>query len=357
MKKIIIIIGTRPEAIKTAILVKKIQEEYKEIFQYKLILTGQHDTMLNRVLDFFKIEPDYDLKVMTINQQLSELTAKIITSIDPILKRGRPDIVLVQGDTTTAFAGALVSFYNHIQIGHIEAGLRTFNKFQPFPEEVNRQLITNLADFHFAPTELNKNNLLAEKVEAKTIHVTGNTIVDALFVIKGKYSVTSNDKIVLITAHRRENFGAGIRNICDAIAELAIKLPDYQFVYPVHKNPNIHNVVYEKLNGYKNIKLQEPLDYINFIKLMMRCKMIITDSGGVQEEATTLGIPTIVLREITERPEGIDSNILKIIGTNKKMIIDTTLDLLKSNKLCNSSNVYGDGTASERILKILAKEL
>ena len=357
MKKIIIIIGTRPEAIKTAILIKKLQEEYERIFQYKLILTGQHDSMLNQVLAFFKIEPDYNLKVMKKNQRLSELIAKIITSIDPILKKERPDIVLVQGDTTTAFAGALVSFYNHIQVGHIEAGLRTFDKFQPFPEEINRQFITNLTDFHFAPTELNKNNLLAENVAAKTIHVTGNTIVDALLVIKSKYSVTSNVKMVLITAHRRENFGTGIRNICDAIAELATELPDYQFIYPVHKNPNIYNVVYEKLDGYKNIKLQEPLDYINFIKLMMKCKIILTDSGGVQEETTTLGIPTIVLREITERPEGVDSNILKIIGTNKKKIIGTTLDLLKSNKLCNSSKVYGDGTASERILKILVKEL
>lgn len=357
MKKIIIIIGTRPEAIKTAILINKLQKEYKEIFQYKLILTGQHDTMLNQVLDYFEIIPDYNLKVMKKNQLLSELTAKIITNLDPILKKEKPDVVLVQGDTTTAFAGALVSFYNHIRVGHIEAGLRTFDKHQPFPEEVNRQLITNLADFHFAPTELNKNNLLTENVGAKTIHVTGNTIVDALLVIKSKYSVTSSDKMILITAHRRENFGAGIRNICDAIAELTTALPDYQFIYPVHKNPNIHNVVYEKLDGYKNVKLQEPLDYINFVKLMMKCKIILTDSGGVQEEATTLGIPTIVLREITERPEGVDSNILKIVGTNKKEIIYSTLNLLKSDEICISNDIYGDGIASERILKILAKEL
>ncbi len=357
MKKIIIIIGTRPEAIKTAILIKKLQDEYKEIFQYKLILTGQHDTMLNQVLGFFKIEPDYDLKVMKINQQLSELTAKIVTCIDPILKKEKPDIVLVQGDTTTAFAGALVSFYNHILVGHIEAGLRTFDKHQPFPEEVNRQLITNIADFHFAPTEQNRNNLLSENILEKTIHVTGNTIVDALLVIKNKYSVTSNDKIVLITAHRRENFGSGIRNICDAIAELASKLPKYQFIYPVHKNPNIYNVVHEKLDGYNNIKLSEPLDYFNFIKLLMKSKIILTDSGGVQEEATTLGIPTIVLRNVTERPEGVDSNILKIVGTNKQKIIDSTLTLLKSDEICISTDIYGNGTASEKILQILAKEL
>ena len=357
MKKIIIIIGTRPEAIKTAILIKKLQKEYKEIFQYKLILTGQHDTMLNQVLDFFKIKPDYDLKVMKKNQQLSELTAKIITCIDPILKKEKPNIVLVQGDTTTAFAGALVSFYNHIHVGHIEAGLRTFDKHQPFPEEVNRQLVTNIADFHFAPTKQNRNNLLTENVAAKTIHVTGNTIVDALLVIRGKYSITSNDKIILITAHRRENFDSGIKNICDAIAELASELPDYQFIYPVHKNPNIYNIVYEKLDLYKNIKLLEPLDYFNFIQLMMRSKIILTDSGGVQEEATTLGIPTIVLRNVTERPEGVDSNILKIVGTNKKMIIDSTLNLLKSDEICISNDIYGNGTASEKILQILAKEL
>ncbi len=357
MKKIIIIIGTRPEAIKTAILIKKLQEEYEEIFQYKLILTGQHDTMLNQVLDFFHISPDYDLKLMINNQQLCELTAKVITSIDPILKKEKPDIVLVQGDTTTAFTGSLAAFYNHIEIGHIEAGLRTYDKFQPFPEEINRQLVDVIADFYFAPTELNKSNLLKENISENKIYITGNTIVDALLEIKKEHSIVSNEEIILITAHRRENFGIGIRNICDAIIELAKKLPDYQFVYPVHKNPNIHNVVYKRLKGLKNIKLFEPLNYINFIKLMMKSKIILTDSGGVQEEATTLGIPTIVLREITERPEGVDSNILKIVGTNKKKIVNTTLNLLRSNIIYISSDVYGNGTASEKILQILAKEL
>ncbi len=357
MKKIVIIIGTRPEAIKTAILIKKLQNEFKSIFEYKLIVTGQHDTMLYQVLDYFGIDPDYDLKVMQENQQLSELTAKLISKIDPILKAEKPDIVLVQGDTTTAFAGALVSFYNHIKVGHIEAGLRTYDKQQPFPEEINRQLISNLADFHFAPTEKIKKNLLLENITNDTIYVTGNTIVDALLDIKGKYAVESSDNIILITAHRRENYDEGIKNICDAIAELASKLKGFRFIFPVHLNPNIRSIVYNRLVDFDNIQLLEPLGYFDFVKIMMQSRLILTDSGGVQEEATTLGKSTIVLRNITERVEGVDSKILKVVGTNKQKIVDSTLDLLNNEDNGVSSNIYGDGSASEKILQILSDEI
>ncbi len=357
-KKILIFIGTRPEIIKTAIIIKLMKAD--ESFVPIVVSTGQHFSMLDDMLDFFDIKPDYDLKVMQQNQTLTYLSSKILNETDIIIKREKPDLVLVQGDTTTAFFSALSAYYNKVRIGHIEAGLRTYNKYRPFPEEINRQFIDRIADFLFAPTNKNYQNLKSENISKNKIFITGNTVVDSLnFILKrNEKSAITQRKMVLITAHRRENFGKGIENICLAIKELAEKFKEIDFIYPVHKNPNIQKPVIRILSGLENVKLTEPLPYPDFIKYLIRSAVVLTDSGGVQEEATSLGIPTIVLREITERDEGVEANILKPVGTDTKKIVKITSKfIIEEKKHRNRLSVYGDGNASKKIIKILKENL
>lgn len=360
MKKILISIGTRPEVIKTAMLIKLIQTDYSENLSVVVVSTGQHNTMLKQMLDFFGIKPDYEMNIMTANQTLANISSLVLTKIDKILKDELPDIVLVQGDTTTAFISALAAFYNKIPIGHIEAGLRTYDKFQPFPEEINRQFIDKISELLFAPTQKNYNNLIAENFDKKRIFITGNTGIDSLFYIKNQIQKSEDFKTVLITAHRRENFGNGIKDICIAIKNLAEKFENHNFIYPVHKNPNIQNPVKKILSDIKNVKLIEPLPYLEFTKLLINSVLVLTDSGGVQEESTTLGIPTLVLRNITERNEGVEANILKIVGTDTQKIINESSKILSNpQKYIQNSlrKIYGDGNASRKILEIIRTKI
>lgn len=369
--KISIVIGTRPEAIKIVPIIKLIEAEYQDKFKYKLIVTGQHDTMLNQILDFFQIKPDYDLNLMKADQKLSELTASLLLSIGKILKKEQPDIVLIQGDTTTTFTGALSAFYHKIKIGHIEAGLRTYDKYQPFPEEINRHLIDIMADFCFAPTEKNKENLLKEDVNPDKIFVTGNTGIDTLYLVKEQYkdkldsqllqsNLYDNRKIILVTAHRRENFGENIRNICKSLLKISQEFPEYKIVYPVHKNPNIKNVVTSILSNKKNIILLPPLNHIEFVSILARSYLVLTDSGGVQEEGPVFGIPVLVMRGKTERIEGIKTGVLKLVGTQSENIFLNVKKLIENNRaydmMVDATNPYGDGRASRRILNVLARK-
>jgi UDP-N-acetylglucosamine 2-epimerase (non-hydrolysing) len=328
--------------------------------------------MLDQVLEIFNIVPDEDLNLMRPNQTLSKLTSRIITSIDKYFLVYNPDVVLVQGDTTTVMAVSLVAFYHKIKVGHVEAGLRTGKKFSPFPEEINRVLTSRMADLHFAPTEISKNNLLDEGIEKESINITGNTVIDALFLATEKvkllnpsviglegYSLENLSPYILITGHRRENFGDGFINICEAISELALKYEDHNFIYPVHLNPNVQEPVNRILTNRKNIFLLEPQTYLPFISLMMNSKIILTDSGGVQEEAPSLGKPVLVMRENTERPEAVTAGTVKLVGTNKHTIIDEVSNLIDNesiyNKMANAVNPYGDGFASKRINEILER--
>ncbi|MFL5808846.1 MAG: non-hydrolyzing UDP-N-acetylglucosamine 2-epimerase [Flavisolibacter sp.] len=369
MAKIAFILGTRPEAIKLAPVILRLKSE--SIHNVQVCVTGQHKEMLYQVLDLFNISPDVDLQLMQVNQTLVSLNAAALISVDQYLKDQNPDLVLVQGDTTTVFAAALAAFYSKIPVGHVEAGLRTFNKYSPYPEEINRVLTTSLADHHFAPTTTSKNNLLAQNVNPEAIHVTGNTVIDALYMVKekldagelscddGLFNIPEGKKIVLITAHRRENFGDGIDNICAALAKLATRYPDLFFIYPVHLNPNIKGPVNKMLAGIKNISLIEPLDYVNFIALMSRSYLILTDSGGVQEEAPSLGKPVLVMRENSERPEAIEAGTVKLVGSSVDAIVENTSFLIDSteeyDKMARAINPYGDGKASERICDIINK--
>jgi len=367
MKNITIIFGTRPEAIKIVPIIRLLESKYTESFSYKLVSTGQHDTMLRQVLDFFQIKPDYNLNLMSEDQKLSELTASCLSAVERILKTENPSLVLVQGDTTTTFATAISAFYNRIPIGHVEAGLRTYDKYQPFPEESNRRLVDALSDFCFAPTAGNKENLVNENIPEDKIFVTGNTVIDTLFLIKEQYKDKLNDqfksfgfkseKIILVTAHRRENFGENIKNICNALLKIARRFPEFTIVYPVHKNPNIRNVVMARLSGKNNIVLLPPLNYIEFIALLANSYLILTDSGGIQEEAPVFGKPVLVMREKTERMEGVNSGVAKLVGTQKENIFSNVAELLGNKKayekMANAINPYGDGRASQRILDIL----
>jgi len=368
--KVDIIIGTRPEAIKIIPIIKLIKTEYSDKFEYKLIATGQHDSMLNQVLDFFQIKPDYNLNIMREDQKLPVLTAFCLISISKILKQEQPEIVLVQGDTTSTFTGALSAFYQKIPIVHIEAGLRTYDKYQPFPEEINRHLVDVMADLCFTPTENNKENLLREDISPDKIFVTGNTGIDTLFLIKEghkdklekqllKLGFSNNEKIILVTAHRRENFGEGIKNICKALIKISQKFPEYRIVYPVHKNPNIKNVVTSILSGMENIVLLPTLNYIEFISLVAKSYLILTDSGGIQEEAPVFGKPVLVMREKTERMEGVNSGVSKLVGTQTERILSNVEKLIRNkkayDKMANAINPYGDGKASQRILELLQK--
>jgi UDP-N-acetylglucosamine 2-epimerase (non-hydrolysing) len=371
-KKIALIFGTRPEAIKLAPVILALKEDAR--FTVEVCVTAQHRSMLDQVLEIFSITPDADLNIMKPNQSLAEITSNAITSIDGYLKSSKPDIVLVQGDTTTVLAAALASFYHKIPVGHIEAGLRTFNRYSPFPEEINRVMTTHVAELHFAPTELSKANLVREGVNESKIFVTGNTVIDALLIAKEKSAahppaiegiseslMTGKDPFVLITGHRRENFGSGFESICSAILELSRKYPDHQFVYPVHLNPNVQEPVFRLLGNAPNISLIEPLRYLPFVRLMLRAKLILTDSGGIQEEAPTFGIPVLVMRDTTERPEGVQSGTVKLVGTEQERIVNTVSELLSNADayqiMASAANPYGDGKATKRIIHHLAEYL
>ncbi|MDO4782334.1 MAG: UDP-N-acetylglucosamine 2-epimerase (non-hydrolyzing) [Capnocytophaga felis] len=368
MKKILLIFGTRPEAIKMAPLVKAFQKD--DAFETKVCVTAQHRQMLDQVLDFFAIVPDYDLDLMKPNQNLYTLTADIITGLKSVLEDFQPHYVFVHGDTTTTMAAAIASFYAGAKVCHIEAGLRTFDKYAPFPEEVNRQVTGRIADYHFAPTPTSKQNLLAENVPSETILVTGNTVIDALLesvdrveqiedkeIEQLKTIVNTSKKLILVTGHRRENHGAGFIDICEALKEIALNNLDVQIVYPVHLNPNVQKPVYEILSQVSNIHLINPLSYPAFVWLMKYSYLIITDSGGVQEEAPSLGKPVLVMRNTTERPEAVEAGTVILVGTNKKRIVEECELLLNdSGKYAQMSalhNPYGDGKACERIVQFL----
>ena len=369
MKKILLVFGTRPEAIKMAPLVKEFQK-HPDYFHAKVCVTAQHREMLDQVLDFFEISSDYDLDLMKPGQNLYSLTATIIESLKPILETFAADYVFVHGDTTTTMATSIASFYAGAKVCHVEAGLRTHNKLSPFPEEINRQITGRVCDIHFAPTEVSKQNLLAENISKKDILVTGNTVIDALFesVSRVKNLSTENIEIIkkalfpeqdviLVTGHRRENHGEGFERICQALKEIAKAKPETKIIYPVHLNPNVQNPVKKHLDDLQNILLMPPLSYPEFIWLMNRSKIIITDSGGVQEEAPSLGKPVLVLRENTERPEAVDAGTVILVGTNKESIVKETLDLLDNKKrfqlMSELHNPYGDGHACERIINFL----
>lgn len=367
-KKHLIVFGTRPEAIKMAPLVKEFQKE--ESFETKVCVTAQHREMLDQVLSFFDITPDYDLNLMKPDQNLYSLTADIITGLKPVLEDFNPDYIYVHGDTTTTMATSIAGFYSGGKVCHVEAGLRTHNKRSPFPEEINRQVAGRIADYHFAPTEQSKGNLLAENTKEENILVTGNTVIDALLYSSDKVqnienkeinalkaSIDSSKKIILVTGHRRENHGQGFINICEALKEIASTNPDVQIIYPVHLNPNVKEPVYEILSKVDNIILIEPLAYPAFVWLMNQSYMIITDSGGVQEEAPSLGKPVLVMRDTTERPEAVDVGTVILVGTNKDKIVSEAQSLLNDKERYQSMrelhNPYGDGTACERIVNFI----
>ncbi len=380
--KILFIFGTRPEAIKMAPLVLELKKY--NTFEVKVAVTAQHREMLDAVLDFFNIKPDYDLNIMKPNQDLYGITVNALLGLKEVVKAYMPDLILVHGDTTTTFVGALAGFYEHVSIGHVEAGLRTFNKYAPFPEEMNRKLTTALADYFFVPTKTAYNNLRKENVDKAKIFITGNTVIDALLYAKNTIennlevrnqiksnlsdkglnekvidSLESAAKMILITGHRRENFGEGFLNICYALRDIAVENPNVKLIYPVHLNPNVRKPVFEILNNVENIFLIEPVDYVEFVYLMMKSYFIITDSGGVQEEAPSLGKPILVMRELTERPEAVRAGTVKLVGTDRKRILKLSNKLLMNKRfyknMSRAINPYGDGMAAERIRTIIAK--
>jgi len=359
--KILIIFGTRPESIKLSPLILLLRQK----IEVKVCVTGQHREMLDQVLSLFKIVPDYDLNLMKLNQNLANLTSEIINGVSNILKNEKFDWVLVQGDTTSAMAGAMSAFYHKIPVGHVEAGLRTYNFNSPFPEELNRQITSKMTQLHFAPTNVNKQNLLREGFSENNISITGNTGIDALKWVLKNTSKTHTELpnnikqsgIILVTGHRRENFGDRFQQICEAIRTIALKRSNLQIVYPVHFNPNVREPVTRILSKVKNIHLIEPTEYSQFVNLMNMSTIILTDSGGIQEEAPSLGKPVLVMRDTTERPEAIESGTVKLIGTDKKSIVKETMLLLDDKKLYRkmsiAKNPYGDGTASKKILVAL----
>lgn len=362
MKKVICIFGTRPEAIKMAPVIREL-EKYPTKFEVTICVTAQHREMLDQVLSHFDLKSHIDLNLMQENQGLDELTAKSIKLLSNIIRDVKPDLVLVQGDTTTAMAAALAGFYKKVPIGHIEAGLRTNNLHNPFPEEINRRIISILSTYNFAPTQKAKEALLKEGINKEAIFLTGNTIVDALnAIIKSKkdsnsLSSSDNKKIILVTAHRRESFGKPLENICYALKEIAEKNSDVEIIYPVHLNPNVRSVVYGILNNLKRIHLLSPLNYSEFICILNYCYLVLTDSGGIQEEAPVFGKPVLVLRNETERPEGIEANVAKLVGTDSDIIIKNVEMLLRNQheyeKMSKATSIYGDGRASEKIVNII----
>ena len=370
-RHVLVIIGTRPEAIKMAPVILGLQKTVG--IKSSVCVTAQHRQMLDQVMDLFEIKPDYDLNLMAPNQDLFDITTKVLLGLREVLSMSEPDLVLVHGDTTTCFAAGLAAFYQHIKIGHVEAGLRTGNLQAPFPEEANRSLIGRLADLHFAPTVLSKNNLIAEGIPDNKIIVTGNTVIDALLIVRDKvmalpeqhwqnkfgtalYQTLSNQqrKLILITGHRRENFGQGFVQLCHAIKELAQKHADWDLIYPVHLNPNVQKPVYEILADLNNVYLIKPLDYEPFVWLMNQSDMILTDSGGIQEEGPSLGKPVLVMREVTERPEAIAAGTVLLVGTDTKNIVTNVEKVLLDNDvyttMSKAHNPYGDGKAVEKII-------
>lgn len=381
-KKIVLVFGTRPEAIKMAPLVKEFQK-YPDKFKTIVCVTGQHREMLDQVLHIFEITPDYDLNIMKQGQDLYDVTSRVLLGMRDVLKEVQPDIVLVHGDTTTSTAAALAAFYQQIPVGHVEAGLRTHNIYSPWPEEMNRQLTGRIATYHFAPTPLSRQNLLAENVKSEQIVVTGNTVIDALYMVVDKiksnkeldkelekvllrsgYDVnrlSDGKKLVLITGHRRENFGEGFISMCNAIQTLTQKYPDVDFVYPMHLNPNvrkpIHEVFGEDLSHLGNMFFIEPLEYLSFVYLMEKSTIVLTDSGGIQEEAPGLGKPVLVMRDTTERPEALEAGTVKLVGTDFNKIVNEVSALLENRecyeRMSRAVNPYGDGKACERIVNSL----
>ena len=373
MKKILLVFGTRPEAIKMAPLVKTFEKE--PLIESKVCVTAQHREMLDQVLEMFDIAPDYDLNLMKPGQDLYDITSNVLLGIKNVLEDFQPDIVLVHGDTTTTSATSLATFYKKIKIGHIEAGLRTGNIYSPWPEEANRQVTSVLANYHFAPTITSKDNLIKENKNPINIVVTGNTVIDALFLtlekiekdinlktkivesISAQYKLKNDRKLILVTGHRRENFGQGFINICEALKILAINNPDIDIVYPVHLNPNVQEPVKNILSNISNIYLIKPLQYEEFVYMMNSSYLIITDSGGVQEEAPSLGKPVLVMRDTTERPEAVKAGTVKLVGTNKESIVKEAQKLLDNkdeyDKMSKAHNPYGDGKACEKIVKFL----
>ncbi|MBQ2779236.1 MAG: UDP-N-acetylglucosamine 2-epimerase (non-hydrolyzing) [Bacteroidaceae bacterium] len=384
MRKIMLVFGTRPEAIKMAPLVKEFQK-HPQTFKTIVCVTGQHRQMLDQVLQLFEITPDYDLNIMKQGQDLYDVTARVLTGMRDVLQEAQPDIVLVHGDTSTSTAAALAAFYKQIPVGHVEAGLRTHNIYSPWPEEMNRQITGRIATYNFAPTPLSKANLLREAVAEESISVTGNTVIDALYWVVNKikedkaldsrlqtqlaeagYDVTrlsGGKKLVLITGHRRENFGEGFINMCTAIKDLTQKYPDVDFVYPMHLNPNvrkpIHEVFGENLNNLGNMFFIEPLEYLSFVYLMEKSNLVLTDSGGIQEEAPGLGKPVLVMRDTTERPEALEAGTVKLVGTDYNKIVSEVSQLLDNqahyDAMSKAVNPYGDGLACGRIVATLQK--
>ena len=374
MKKILVVIGTRPEAIKMAPLIKALKLDKR--FHLKLCITAQHREMLDQVLDIFNIKPDFDLNLMKKDQKLCDITALIMKDVGNVLSQFKPDIVLVHGDTTTTFAAALSAYYKKIPVGHIEAGLRTRNVYLPWPEEANRQLTSVITKYHFCPTNISKENLINEQVSDESIYVTGNTVIDALFLalqhIKKDKNLTNrfekkfkfidpSKKMILVTGHRRESFGDDFINICNAIKDISLKNNDIQIVYPVHLNPNVQKPVSKILSQLKNVFLLDPQEYLPFIFLMSKSHILLTDSGGIQEEGPSLGKPVLVMRDSTERPEAIHAGTAKLVGTQPHKIIYEVEKLLNSKKeyekMSKSHNPYGDGKACERICNILGETI
>lgn len=377
-KKVMVVFGTRPEAIKMVPVVMELAR-HSDLIDARTCVTGQHRHMLDSVLETFNITPDFDLDIMQQSQDLYDITINILARMKVVLKEFRPDLILVHGDTTTAFVVSLAAFYEKIQIGHVEAGLRTFNIHSPWPEEFNRQVVDKIADLCFVPTEKSKANLLDEKMPKSKIFITGNTVIDTLLLALDKiekdvslkvsleqilaesgYDISKGRQFILVTGHRRESFGDGFLNICDALKNIATRFPDVDIVYPVHLNPNVQEPVYKKLGGIENVYLTKPLDYLPFIYLMKHCYLVLTDSGGIQEEAPSLGKPVLVMRDTTERPEAVDAGTVILVGTSaEKIFHETEWLILDSERYAAMSmlhNPYGDGKASVRIIDAILEK-
>ncbi|MDA0624051.1 UDP-N-acetylglucosamine 2-epimerase (non-hydrolyzing), partial [Acinetobacter baumannii] len=373
MKRVLLVFGTRPEAIKMAPLALKLQQNIED-FETKVCVTGQHRQMLDQVLKLFNLKPDFDLNLMKPGQTLSDITSGVLKGLEHVFEQWRPDIILVHGDTATTFAASLAGYYHKIKIGHVEAGLRTGDLYSPWPEEANRQLTGVLANYHFAPTQSSYQNLVKENVDPETVIVTGNTVIDALLQVKDKVEqdqdlvqnfkqefsfLDKNKKLILVTGHRRENFGQGFFNICSALVNLAKKYPDIQIVYPVHLNPNVQQPVNELLANIDNVFLISPQDYLPFVYLMNRSYLILTDSGGIQEEAPSLGKPVLVMRDTTERPEAVDAGTVRLVGTDVSTIESVVSELLENSAIyvtmSEAHNPYGDGTACQQIVDFLRR--
>ena len=372
MKKVLLVFGTRPEAIKMAPLAIQLKQ-HNHYFETKVCVTGQHRQMLDQVLELFNLTPDYDLNLMKPGQTLSDITSGVLKGLEQVFAEWTPDVVLVHGDTATTFAASLAAYYHKIAVGHVEAGLRTGDIYSPWPEEANRKLTGALTTYHFAPTQSSYNNLIKENIDPKNITITGNTVIDALLTVKEKVEtdraviaqfeqqfefLDPNKKLILVTGHRRENFGQGFLNICTALVNIAKRYPDVQIVYPVHLNPNVQKPVNELLSGISNIYLIAPQDYLPFVYLMNRSYLILTDSGGIQEEAPSLGKPVLVMRDTTERPEAVEAGTVKLVGTDADLIQQSVVELLENTELYETMaaahNPYGDGTACKQIIEALS---